>query len=123
LPDERKENAVAFRERARDWFARHRLTIERVMTDNGSAYRRSLLRAACINASIRRLRTRLDTAAPTARPNGSSKPTCANTPTPGPSPHLENTLMRCRPGRQATHVHAGPEQASQRRQIGASHSG
>lgn len=39
LPDERKESAVAFTGRAIDWFARHGVTVERIMTDNGSAYR------------------------------------------------------------------------------------
>jgi transposase InsO family protein len=39
LSDERKESAVAFTARAIDWFARHGVTVERIMTDNGSAYR------------------------------------------------------------------------------------
>jgi hypothetical protein len=38
LPDERKASAIAFLDRALAWFARHRVRIERVMTDNGSAY-------------------------------------------------------------------------------------
>jgi len=39
LPDERKGSAVGFLERALGWFA-HGVTVERLMTDNGSAYRR-----------------------------------------------------------------------------------
>ena len=39
LPDERQESAVAFLGRALAWFAGLGVTVERVMTDNGSAYR------------------------------------------------------------------------------------
>src|ERR1700730_10037444 len=38
LPDERKGSAVGFLERALGWFAQHGVTVERLMTDNGSAY-------------------------------------------------------------------------------------
>ncbi len=46
LPDERKESAVAFLERAMAWFTRLGVTVERVMTDNGSAYRSHAFRQA-----------------------------------------------------------------------------
>jgi hypothetical protein len=39
LGDERKAGAVGFLERALGWFAGQGVTVERVMTDNGSAYR------------------------------------------------------------------------------------
>jgi transposase InsO family protein len=39
LDDERKETAAAFWERARAFFAEHGITVLRVITDNGSAYR------------------------------------------------------------------------------------
>ena len=39
LPDERKETVVAFWKRAKAFFTEAGITIERVMTDNGSAYR------------------------------------------------------------------------------------
>ena len=39
LPDERKASAIAFLERALAWFARHGVAVERIMTDNGNAYR------------------------------------------------------------------------------------
>jgi transposase InsO family protein len=58
LPDERKESAVAFLERALAWFARHGVAAERIMTDNGSAYRSRLFRDACAAAKLRHLRTR-----------------------------------------------------------------
>jgi transposase InsO family protein len=58
LPDERKASAIAFLERALAWFARHGITVERIMTDNGSAYRSRDFRAACARAGVRHLRTR-----------------------------------------------------------------
>ena len=58
LPDEKKESAVAFLERALAWFARYGLAVERVMTDNGSAYRSRAFRAACAKAGLRHIRTR-----------------------------------------------------------------
>jgi transposase InsO family protein len=58
LPDERKASAIAFLERALAWFARHGITVERIMTDNGNAYRSHDLRAACARAGVRHLRTR-----------------------------------------------------------------
>ena len=58
LPDERKTSAIAFLARALAWFARHGVTVERIMTDNGSAYRSHDFRAACASAGLRHLRTR-----------------------------------------------------------------
>jgi transposase InsO family protein len=42
LPDERKETVVAFWQRARAFFTAHGIRVERVLTDNGSAYRSGL---------------------------------------------------------------------------------
>ena len=58
LPDERKESAVAFLDRARFWFGRHGVKVERVMTDNGSAYKSRAFRMALSEAGIRHKRTR-----------------------------------------------------------------
>ena len=58
LPDETKESAVAFLARALAWFARHGITVERVMTDNGSAYKSHAFRDALAAASITHKRTR-----------------------------------------------------------------
>ena len=58
LPDERKTSAVPFLERAVGWFARHGITVERVMTDNGSAYRSHHWRQACSGLALRHIRTR-----------------------------------------------------------------
>ena len=58
LPDERKASAIAFLERALAWFARHGITVARIMTDNGNAYRSHDFRDACARARVRHLRTR-----------------------------------------------------------------
>jgi transposase-like protein len=47
LPDERQASAVAFLEWYLAWFASLGVTVERVMTDNGSAYRSHRFRQAC----------------------------------------------------------------------------
>ena len=58
LPSERKEDTTAFLERALAWLSRHGVTVERVMTDNGSAYRSKLFAAALRAAGARHVRTR-----------------------------------------------------------------
>src|SRR5918996_535128 len=58
LPDERKPSAIAFLERALAWFARPGVSVERIMTDNGNAYRSHDFRDACARAGVRHLRTR-----------------------------------------------------------------
>ena len=58
LPSERKEDTTAFLERALAWLGRHGVTVERVMTDNGSAYRSKLFAKALLQAGARHVRTR-----------------------------------------------------------------
>jgi len=58
LPSERKEDTTAFLERALAWLGRHGVSVERVMTDNGSAYRSGLFRQALQTAGARHVRTR-----------------------------------------------------------------
>ena len=58
LPDERATSAVAFLHRAVDFFARYGIAVERVLTDNGSAYRAVLHALACRSLGIRHLRTK-----------------------------------------------------------------
>jgi transposase InsO family protein len=58
LPDEKKESACAFLTRALAFFARHGVTVERVMTDNGSAYRSHAFRDLCAGSRLRHIRTR-----------------------------------------------------------------
>jgi transposase InsO family protein len=58
MPDERKHSAIAFLSRAIAFFAAHGVTVERVMTDNGSAYRSHIFRDALARAGCKHLRTR-----------------------------------------------------------------
>jgi transposase InsO family protein len=58
LPSEGQHDTTAFLQRALDWLGRHGVTVERVMTDNGSAYRSKLFAEALRNACARHIRTR-----------------------------------------------------------------
>jgi transposase InsO family protein len=58
LPDEKASTAAGFLRRALAFYARHGITVERVMTDNGSAYRSAIHALACRALGIRHLRTR-----------------------------------------------------------------
>jgi transposase InsO family protein len=58
LPDEKKTSATAFLERALVFFRRHGISVERVMTDNGSAYKSHLFRDTLAAKGIRHKRTR-----------------------------------------------------------------
>ncbi|MEA2303315.1 MAG: hypothetical protein QOH43_595 [Solirubrobacteraceae bacterium] len=58
LSDEKAATAVGFLRRATAFYARHGITIERVLTDNGSPYRSTIHAIACRALGIRHLRTR-----------------------------------------------------------------
>jgi transposase InsO family protein len=58
LSDEKATSAVAFLRRAVAFYAAHGITVQRVMTDNGSAYRSTLHALACHALGLRHLRTR-----------------------------------------------------------------
>ena len=58
LPDERQETAVGFLERAVAFYRRHGIRVERLLTDNGSAYVSAAHALACRRLGIRHLRTR-----------------------------------------------------------------
>ncbi|MFD5307954.1 IS481 family transposase [Streptomyces ardesiacus] len=58
LTDERKETAAAFWRRANAFFADHGITVERVLTDNGSCYRSRLFGQTLSAAGIVHKRTR-----------------------------------------------------------------
>jgi transposase InsO family protein len=53
-----REHATGFLERALQWFGRLGISVERVMTDNGSAYRSKLFAQTLQRAGIRHVRTR-----------------------------------------------------------------
>jgi transposase InsO family protein len=58
LADERKQSACAFLGRALAFFQAHGVSVERVMTDNGSAYRSHDFRDLCAATGLRHIRTR-----------------------------------------------------------------
>ena len=58
LPDEQATTAIAFLRRALAFFERHGIKVERLLTDNGSAYRSTVHALACRALGIRHLRTR-----------------------------------------------------------------
>ncbi len=58
LCDEKATTAIGFLRRAVEFFKRHGMTVERVMTDNGSPYVSAVHAAACRTLRIRHLRTR-----------------------------------------------------------------
>jgi transposase InsO family protein len=58
LPSEGQADTTAFLQRALAWFSRHGVGVQRVMTDNGSAYRSKLFAAALAKAGVRHVRTR-----------------------------------------------------------------
>ena len=58
LSDEKASTAVAFLGRAIEFFARHGIAVEGVLTDNGSPYRSAVHALACRALGLRHLRTR-----------------------------------------------------------------
>jgi len=53
-----QHDAIAFLERAVDWFAAHGVRVAGVMSDNGSAYKARAFAATCARLGLRHLRTR-----------------------------------------------------------------
>lgn len=58
-PDEREESAVCFGQAATEYFAGLGIPIERLITDNGSAFRSHAFRTACCTLGIRQKFTRV----------------------------------------------------------------
>jgi transposase InsO family protein len=58
LPDECAPSAMAFVSNAIAWFARHGVTVQRLMTDNGSAYMSFRFRDLCHAMNVRHSRIR-----------------------------------------------------------------
>jgi transposase InsO family protein len=58
LADEKAATAIGFLRRALAFFERHGIDVERLLTDNGSAYRSTIHAIACRALGIRHLRTR-----------------------------------------------------------------
>ena len=58
LADEKATTAIGFLRRAVAFYQRHGITVERLITDNGPAYRSTVHAIACRALGIRHLRTR-----------------------------------------------------------------
>ena len=58
LSDEKAITAIAFLRRSIAFYRRHGVGVERLLTDNGSAYRSTVHAVACRTIGIRHLRTR-----------------------------------------------------------------
>jgi len=58
LPDEKASSAIGFLRRAVAFYGRHGIKVERVLTDNGSAYRAIMHAVACRQLAIQHIRTR-----------------------------------------------------------------
>ena len=58
MSDETGESCATFLEHALAFFARHRIQVERLLTDNGSGYKSHSFEAVCQQAGIRHLWTR-----------------------------------------------------------------
>jgi transposase InsO family protein len=58
LADEKASTAIAFLRRALAFYGAHGIRVQRVMTDNGAAYRSTMHALACRALAIRHLRTR-----------------------------------------------------------------
>ena len=56
--DEKAVTAIAVLQRAVAWFAQHNVTVERVLSDNGAAYRAHAWRTACAELGVTPKRTR-----------------------------------------------------------------
>ncbi len=95
LTDEKKETASAFWKRANAWFATCGITVKRVLTDNGSAYRSHL--SADTLGPITHKRTRPYRPQTTARSNGSTEPWNKNGPTPAPTPARPSASLPSQP--------------------------
>ena len=59
LADERASTAAEFLRRALEFYRRHGITVERLITDNGNAYRSTVHAIACRALDIRHLRHRV----------------------------------------------------------------
>ena len=58
LADQSRRTVIGFLRRAVAFYARYGITVQRVLTDNGGAYRSTIHAAACRTLKIRHLRTR-----------------------------------------------------------------
>lgn len=58
MPNEKKRSAIAFLKAALAYYASLRITVERVMTDNGSCFKSFAFQRACKRLGLRHIRTK-----------------------------------------------------------------
>ena len=58
MADEKKESAIAFLKAAIAWYANLGITVDRVMTDNGSCYRSKAFEKTCAALGVRHIFTK-----------------------------------------------------------------
>ena len=102
LPDEKRASCLRFLFNALRFFRSLGVKVERVMTDNGSSFRSHRYAKALRRLKIKHLRPSPTRPEPTARQSASSRPACANGPTPGRTPPLKNAPPNCPSGCTAT---------------------
>jgi hypothetical protein len=95
LPDQKKESAVAFLGRHVAYFRSLGITVERVMTDNGSCYLSKAFARACKQLAVKHIRIKPYTPQPTAKPNASSRLRLENGPMPLPSSTQSSDTPPC----------------------------
>ena len=102
MRDERKASAVAFLEAAVAYYASLGVTVERVMTDNGSCYLSRAFDQACNKLGLKHIKTKPYTPKTNGKAERSSKRACANGPMPGPMTAQTNAQQSCLDGFIAT---------------------
>lgn len=90
LPDEKKETATAFWTRAQAYYASVGITVERVLTDNGSCYKSHAWRDLPVGPGSRTSEPGPTGPRPTAMSNASTAPCWRSGPTPAPTGQNRN---------------------------------
>ena len=98
MKSQRKGCAIAFLKAAIAYYASLGITVERVMTDNGSCYRAKAFAKACKRLGIRHISPGPTPRGPTARPSASSRPPYANGLTPGHTTLRNSAPPNSQPG-------------------------
>jgi hypothetical protein len=106
LGDERAQTCAPFWRRAHRWFAVHRVTVARVLTDNGVGYGSRLFGAALIDTGVRHQRTRPYRPQTTGRWSGSTGPCWRSGPIAGCTVPTPPAIAPCSPGSIGTTITA-----------------
>ena len=102
LPDETRGSCLRFLFNALRFFRSLGVKVERVMTDNGSAFKSRRYAKALRRLKIKPLRTGPTRPKPTERPSASSRPPCASGLMPEPTKPRKTAPLNCRAGFTAT---------------------